>query len=135
MEFLYFMGGIIVVGVIYGGFLLNHVKSSYKTIIQQNQSILNHSTVKYADIQQEIADTISFVNDIKEKMAKDQYTQVSELNKEFTLLKETNEKQYHTFNFATKNMDKTTSTIVSEIQQLKSNIKALGADPNMLNRY
>ena len=68
-------------------------------------------------------------------MAKDQYTQVSELNKEFTLLKETNEKQYHAFNFATKNMDKTTSTIVSEIQQLKNNIKALGADPNMLNRY
>lgn len=135
MELLYFISGILTVGILYGIRLLRTVKSSHTDLLARYQSQSNISSVRFDDFKEELEDLNYLVMDIQKKMEKDQYESVSEINKELELLRgqvyNIQEKQDQ----GNQQKMKLISDNINEIQQLKVNIKALVQDPNMLTRY
>ena len=135
MELLYFISGILTVGVLYGIKLLRTVKSSHTDLLARYQSQSNISSIRYEEFKQDFQDVNVLVNDIQANMEKDQYAALSEINKEISevtaLADSTNNRLGDTDKKFTNNI----RDILNEIQQLKVNIKALGEDPNFLSKY
>ena len=80
MELLYFIGGILSVGVLYGVRLLRSVKSSHTELLARHQSQSNISFIRNADIDDAIDGLKLLVKDIQTNMEKDQYESLSEIN-------------------------------------------------------
>lgn len=73
--------------------------------------------------------------DIQSNMEKDQYKNLSRINKrlkELDTLANANSTRISESNTVN---TKTMTDAFNEIQQIKNNLKALGEDPNFLNRY
>ena len=73
--------------------------------------------------------------DIQSNMEKDQYKNLSKINERLKVLDElanTNSTRISESNTVN---TKTMTDAFNEIQQIKNNLKALGEDPNFLNRY
>lgn len=135
MELLYFISGILSVGVVYGIILLRTVKSSHTDLLARHQSQSNISSIRNIESKEELEALRILIEDIQANMEKDQYESLSGINKR---IKELDTVAYSTLDkvqFASKSNDKNFGTVFSEIQQLKNNLKALGQDPNMLSRY
>lgn len=135
MELLYFISGILSVGVVYGIILLRTVKSSHTDLLARHQSQSNISSIRNIESKEELEALRILIGDIQANMEKDQYESLSGINKR---IKELDTVAYSTLDkvqFASKSNDKNFGTVFSEIQQLKNNLKALGQDPNMLSRY
>ena len=135
MELIYFISGILSVGVLYGVRLLRAVKSSHMELLARHQSQSNISSIRNADVDDAIDDLKVLVKDIQANMEKDQYESLSSINKR---IKELDTVVYDTLDkvkFASGANDKNFSNVFSEIQQLKQNFKALGQDPNFVSRY
>ena len=128
MELLYFISGVLSVGVLYGIKLLRSVKSSHTGLLARYQSQSNISSIRFDEFKEELEDLKLLLGDIQDKMEKDQYESVSEINKRIErldiLLKNTISKA----EFASQSNDKNFTTSFSEIQQLKKNFKALSQD-------
>jgi hypothetical protein len=135
MELLYFISGILTVGVLYGIRLLRTVKSSHTDLLARYQSQSNISSIRYGDLSDDLKTVEDLVMDISSKMEKDQYAALSEINKEISevtaLADSTNNRLGDTDKKFTNNI----RDILNEIQQLKVNVKALGEDPNFLSKY
>lgn len=128
MELLYFISGILSVGVVYGVKLLRTVKSSHADLLARSQSQSNISSIRFEDFREELGDLNYLVMDIQKKMEKDQYESVSGINKR---IKELDTIVYDTLDkvkFSSGANDKNFSNVFSEIQQLKQNFKALSQD-------
>ena len=128
MELLYFISGILSVGILYSISLLRTVKSSHTELLARYQSQSNIFSIRFDEFKDELEDLGLLLGDIQSKMEKDQYESVSEINKRIErldiLLKNTISKA----EFASQSNDKNFSTSFSEIQQLKKNFKALSQD-------
>ena len=135
MELIYFISGILTVGVVYGIILLRAVKSSHTELLARYQLQSNLSSIRNADIDDAIDGLKLLVKDIQTNMEKDQYESLGSINKRIKELdtvvygnmdkiKQSN----HVFN-------KNVTDAFNEITQLKQNLKILGQDPNMLSRY
>ena len=134
MELLYFISGILSVGVLYGVRLLRSVKSSHTDLTDRFQSNSNISSIRNADLVQRVEDMESWVNDIQSKMETDHYEGLSKLNKRVDEL----------MNLAVDNKDKAVNVEIrqnndiskafSEIQQLKATIKEL-QQGDFLSKY
>ena len=128
MELLYFISGILSVGILYSISLLRTVKSSHTELLARYQSQSNISSIRFEEYKDELEDLKLLLVDIQNKMEKDQYESVSEINKRIErldiLLKNTISKA----EFASQSNDKNFTTSFSEIQQLKKNFKALSQD-------
>ena len=135
MELLYFISGILTVGVVYGIRLLRTVKSSHTDLLARYQSQSNISSIRYGDLSDDLKTVENLVMDIQANMEKDQYAALSEINKKISevmaLADSTNNRLGDTDKKFTNNI----RDILNEIQQLKTNIKALGEDPNFLSKY
>ena len=135
MELLYFISGILTVGVLYGIRLLRTVKSSHTDLLARYQSQSNISSIRYGDLSDDLKTVENLVMDIQANMEKDQYAALSEINKKISevmaLADSTNNRLGDTDKKFTNNI----RDILNEIQQLKTNIKALGEDPNFLSKY
>ena len=81
MELLYFISGVLSVGVLYGVKLLRRVKSSHTELLTRHQSQLNISSIRNEEFKQELEDLNILVRDIQSSMEKDQYESLSEINK------------------------------------------------------
>lgn len=135
MELLYFISGVLSVGVVYGIKLLRTVKSSHTDLLERYQSQSNISSIRNADIDDAIDDLKLLVKDIQTNMEKDQYESLSEINgklRDGILLAEANNRK---IGENAKVFNKNITDIINEIQQIKRGLKALGQDPNMLSRY
>ena len=135
MEILYFIAGILSVGVVYGVTLLRSVKSSHTEMLARHQSQSNISSIRSIDVDEAIEDLRLLVNDIQSNMEKDQYESLSEINgklRDGILLAEANNRKIAD---NAKVFNKNVTDAFTQIQQLRNNIKALGQDPNMLSRY
>ena len=135
MELLYFISGILSVGVVYGVKLLRSVKSSHTDLLARHQSQSNISSIRSIDVDGAIEDLRLLVNDIQSNMEKDQYESLSEINgklRDGILLAEANNRKIAD---NAKVFNKNVTDAFTQIQQLRSNLKALGQDPNMLSRY
>ena len=135
MELLYFIGGVLSVGVIYGVRLLRSVKSSHTELLARHQSQSNISSIRNADIDDTIDGLKLLVNDIQSNMVKDQYESLSEINgklRDGILLAEANNRK---ISENAKVFNKNVTDAFTEIQQIKNHIKIMAQDPNMTSNY
>ena len=135
MELLYFISGVLSVGILYGVKLLRTIKSSHTDLLARHQSQSNISSIRFDEYKDELEDLNILLVDIQGKMEKDQYESVSEINKEIKVLNTSLNETIGRMEFAMKSNEKNFSTIFSEVQQVKGSLKALGQDPNMVSRY
>ena len=135
MELIYFISGILTVGVIYGVVLLRAVKSSHTNLLAKYQSQSNISSIRYGDMDEELKGLKILIGDIQSKMEKDQYENLSEINKRIKELDEVVYKNTETIKQSNQVFNKNVTDAFNEITQLKQNIKILGQDPNMVSRY
>ena len=135
MEILYFIAGILSVGIIYGIILLRSVKLSHTDLLARHQSQSNISSMRSVDVDEAIEDLRLLVNDIQSNMEKDQYESLAGINvkiEEVSSLAVANNKRLGESN---KVFNKNITDVTTQIQQLRGNIKALGQDPNMSSSY
>lgn len=135
MELIYFISGILTVGVVYGVILLRSVKSSHTELLTRYQSQSNISSIRFNEYKNELEDLNILLGDIQGKMEKDQYESVSEINKEIKALGTSLNETVGRMDFAMKSNEKNFSTVFNDVQQLKNNVKILGQDPNFVSRY
>ena len=135
MELIYFISGIITVGAIYSVFLLHHIKSSHTSLLARQQSISNLSSIRYGEVKEEVEGLGMTIREVRGKMEKDQYASIAEINVKLEELFSLTESYARKQNDSNKVHTKNVADAFNEIQQLKNNLKALGQDPNFLNRY
>ncbi len=135
MELIYFISGILTVGVVYGIILLRAVKSSHTELLARHQLQSNISSIRNADIDDAIDDLKLLVKDIQTNMEKDQYESLTEINRRINELDAVAYKNLENANLTRQTNDGNFGKIFNEIQQVKTNIKTLGQDPNFVSRY
>lgn len=135
MELLYFISGVLSVGVLYGVKLLRTVKSSHTELLKRHQSQSNISSIRYSDLSDDLKTMEDLVMDISSKMEKDQYESLSEINgklRDGILLAEANNRKIaenaRVFN-------KNVTDAFTQIQQIRNNVKTLAQNPNMTSNY
>jgi len=135
MELIYFISGILSVGILYGIRLLRSVKSSHTELLARHQSQSNISSIRNADLDDQLDSLKLLIGDIQSNMEKDQYESLSVINRRINELDAVAYKNLENSNLTKKTNDGNFGKIFNEIQQLKNNIKTLGQDPNFLSRY
>ena len=135
MELIYFISGILTGGVVYGVVLLRHVKSSHTSLLESNQHSTNISSIRYADMQEKLDNMTGHMNEVKEIMEKDSYENLTKIKKRIGNMGEDIANIQNILNNDVNATEKNFNKAFTEIQTIKNNIKALGADPNFLNRY
>jgi hypothetical protein len=128
MELLYFISGILTVGVIYGVILLRNIKSSHAELLEKNQLQSNISSLRLGETMVEVNSIRELIIDIQSNMEKDQYQNLSKINKDIESLRGITLDTKSKLEFAMGSSDKNFSSVFSEIQQLKTNFKALSQD-------
>ena len=135
MELIYFISGILTVGVVYGVNLLRHVKSSHTDLLDKYQSQSNISSIRYFEMGEIVDEMKLYVNDIQTKLEKDSYKEMVTLKKKLDNnskeVKDLKDKLDININTA----DRSFSQVFNEIQTVKSQVKKLGEDPNFISRY
>ena len=135
MEIIYFISGILTVGVGYGVVLLRKVKSSHTELLERYQSQSNISSIRESDFEVKIKDLNTLLLDIQGKMEKDQYASISEINERIKFLEGLITKNTQNTNNAANTFNKDIAEAFSQINQLKRNLNKIGEDPNMVSRY
>ena len=135
MEIIYFISGILTVGVGYGVVLLRKVKSSHTELLKKYQSQSNISSIRESDFEVKIKDLNTLLLDIQGKMEKDQYASISEINERIKFLEGLISKNTQNTNNAANTFNKDIAEVFSQTSQLRRNLKKLGEDPNMVSRY
>jgi len=135
MELIYFISGILTVGVVYGVVLLRAVKSSHTELLEKYQSQSNISSIRFGDLGDDLKNVEDTMMDIQNAMEKDQYATVSEINSKLEELFNITDSNARKQNESNKVHTKNISDAFNDIQLLKNNLKALGQDPNFLSRY
>ena len=135
MEIIYFISGILTVGVGYGVVLLRKVKSSHTELLERYQSQSNISSIRESDFEVKIKDLNTLLLDIQGKMEKDQYASISEINERIKFLEGLITKNTQNINKSVNTFNKDIAEVFSQINQLKRNLNKIGEDPNMVSRY
>ena len=135
MEIIYFISGILTVGVGYGVVLLRKVKSSHTELLKKYQSQSNISSIRESDFEVKIKDLNTLLLDIHGKMEKDQYASISEINERIKFLEGLITKNTQNINNAANTFNKDIAEVFSQINQLKRNLNKIGEDPNIVSRY
>jgi hypothetical protein len=135
MELIYFISGILTVGVVYGIILLRAVKSSHTELLARYQLQSNLSSIRNADIDDAIDGLKLLVKDIQTNMEKDQYESLGSINKRIKELDTVVYGNMDKIKQSNQVFNKNVTDAFNEITQLKQNLKILGQDPNMLSRY
>lgn len=128
MELLYFISGILFVGVIYGVILLRGVKSSHTELLSSFNKSSYISSTRRAELREEIEDIKTMILDIQSNMEKDQYESLSSINKRIKELDAVAYENLNKIQLASEANNKNFGTVFSEIQQIKKNFKALSQD-------
>jgi len=128
MELLYFISGILFVGVIYGVILLRGVKSSHTELLSSFNKSSYISSTRRAELREEIEDIKTMMMDIQSNMEKDQYESLSSINKRIKELDVVAYENLNKIQLASEANNKNFGTVFSEIQQIKKNFKALSQD-------
>ena len=135
MELIYFLSGVLTVGVGYGVVLLRKVKSSHTELLKRYQSQSNISSIRESDFDVRIKDLNTLLLDIQGKMEKDQYASISEINERIKFLEGLITKNTQNINKSANTFNKDIAEVFNQTSQLKRNLKKLGEDPNMVSRY
>ena len=135
MELIYFISGILTVGIVYGVNLLRHIKSSHTELLAKYQSHSNISSIRSSEMDEKIRDMEAYVGDIQTKLEKDSYKATTRLSKDmekqFQIVGKLDSKVVNNINTTEKSLEKA----FTEIQTMKNQIRVLGEDPNFISRY
>jgi flagellar motility protein MotE (MotC chaperone) len=135
MELLYFISGVLSIGTVYAIVLLRKNQSNYHDALARLQSFQNICSIRKNEVSDELRDLNILIGDIQSSMEKDQYESLSELNKELGSIRKlanaTNQKLGESNQVFNKNIN----DVVREIQQIKNNVKIMGQDPNVIDRF
>lgn len=135
MELLYFISGILTVGVVYGVILLRTVKSSHAELLTRHQSLSNISSIRNSEFKEKYRDLKLLIGDIQTSMEKDQYESLSGINKRIKELDSVVYKNVDMIKQSNQVFNKNVTDAFNEISQLKQNVKTLGQDPSLIDRY
>ena len=135
MELIYFISGVLSVGVIYGVRLLRGVKSSHTELLARHQSQSNISSIRSADLDDQLDGLKLLIGDIQSKMENDQYKNLSELNKKNQELSGLINKVQSDLKESNRVFNKNIVDVSNRINQLNQNLNKLGQDPNLVSRY
>jgi len=130
MEILFFINGILFLGMIGGILLLRQMNISNKDLEKQIQDQINSSYINNGNLWDELTYIKNLVLDIQFNMEKDQYENLSNLKKGMEILQSDTKKDRERINFLYTNSDKINGSVFSEIQQLKQNIKSISQNYN-----
>jgi len=135
MELLYFISGILTVGVVYGVILLRTVKSSHAELLTRHQSLSNISSIRNSEFKEKYRDLKLLIGDIQLSMEKDQYESLSKLNQLIKKIEIRVNKNVDMIGQSNSVFNKNVTDAFNEISQLKQNVKTLGQDPSLIDRY
>ena len=135
MELLYFISGVLSVGILYGVKLLRTVKSSHTDLLARHQSQSNISSIRNADLDDQLDGLKLLIGDIQANMEKDQYAALSEINKRIKELDTVAYGNGSKIEQSNKVFNKNVTDAFNEIMQLKNTIKFMAQDPNMTSNY
>ena len=135
MELLYFISGVLSVGVLYGVRLLRGVKSSHTELLARYQSQSNISSIRFDEFRDELEDLKVLSIDIQDKMEKDQYESVSEINKRIERLDKMLKDTISKAEFASQSNEKNFGTVFTELGQVKQTVKVMSQDPNFTRTF
>tara|TARA_R110001632_G_scaffold169241_1_gene288097 strand:- start:959 stop:1366 length:408 start_codon:yes stop_codon:yes gene_type:complete len=135
MELLYFISGILSVGIIYGIILLRTIKSSHDDLLARHQSQSNISSIRFSEMVDDMDSLNNLVRDIQSGMEKDQYENLAKINTDLKMVSALANATNNRLGEVNKVMLKTTSDTFTQIQQLKSNLKQAIQGPNMTSQY
>lgn len=135
MELLYFISGILSVGITYAILLLRKNQSNYHDALARLQHHQNISSIRSNELSSNVDDLKLWSKDIKNKLEKDQYESVAEINKEVERLRSMTTTINKKLSEGNRVFNKNITDVTSEIQQLKRNIGTLGKDANTIDRY
>jgi len=128
MELLYFISGILSVGIVYGIKLLRTVKSSHTELLDSFNKSQYISSTRRAELKERLDDLEVLIKDIQTNMEKDQYENLGKLNQRIKELDAVAYDNTSKLKFASESNNKNFGTVFSEIQQIKKNFKALSQD-------
>jgi predicted nucleic acid-binding Zn-ribbon protein len=129
MELLYFIVGILSMAVLY---------AVIQVIITKNENIdlrLNIEDLSYNIedyIQESLENLESRITSVQDKLEEDSYDNISGITKQLAELNKMTNAMNVRFGDGAKFTEKQLSAAFTEIQQLKTNIKALNQDPNLM---
>lgn len=135
MELLYFIAGILSVGVVYGVVLLNKVKSTHTDLLAKTDIQSNLSSIQITELREEVEEFKKLIFDVRSQMDKDQYESLTGINKR---LEELDKVAYGNLEKADKNnqvIEKNISTLFSELGQVKQTVKIMSQDPNFTRTF
>ncbi len=135
MELLYFISGVLSVGILYGVKLLRTIKSSHTDLLARHQSQSNISSIRSSEFEDQLKDLKLLIGDIQSSMEKDQYENLSEINKRIKELDNTTHTTKKDLQQSNQVFNKNVTDAFNEIMQLKNNLKVLLQDPNMTSNY
>tara|TARA_R110000796_G_scaffold70616_1_gene160448 strand:+ start:123 stop:590 length:468 start_codon:yes stop_codon:yes gene_type:complete len=132
MELLYYIGGILSVGIIYAIFLLRRNQSHYHDALARLQSHQNISSIRNRDVKDKIDELTEYTKDIKSKMKKDQYSSVSETNNRIGELNKMASAMNIKITQNQKILETNISRTSTEINTMKNTLKQLGQNPDFI---
>lgn len=135
MELLYFIAGILSVGVVYGVVLLNKVKSTHTDLLAKTDIQSNLSSIQITELREEVEEFKKLIFDVRSQMDKDQYESLTGINKR---IEELDKVAYGNLERADKNnqvVEKNISTLFSELGQVKQTVKIMSQDPNFTRTF
>ena len=132
MELLYYICGILSVGIIYAIFLLRRNQSHYHDALARLQSHQNISSIRNGDVKEKLYDLTEYTKDIKSKMEKDQYSSVSEINNRMGELNKMTSAMNVKITQNQKILETNISRTSTEINTIKNTLKQLGQDPDFI---
>ena len=135
MELLYFISGILTVGTVYGVVLFRQIKSSHAELLARHQSLSNISSIRNSEFKEKYRDLKLLIGDIQLSMEKDQYESLSGINKRIKELDNVVYKNVDMIKQSNQVFNKNVTDAFNEISQLKQNVKTLGQDPSLIDRY
>jgi hypothetical protein len=132
MELLYFISGILSVGITYSIVLLRKNQSNYTDALASLQSFKNIFSMNLDDIRTNVEFVETKYSEILSKLEKDQYASISEVNGQLKDLS----RQTNAMNERLSQVSKTLNNHISqssvERNTLKNNFKKLSQDPNFI---
>lgn len=135
MELIYFISGILTVGIVYGVVLFQKIKFSHTELLETSQSLLNISSIRSAEFEEKLGDLKILIVDIQSSMEKDQYKSLSDINKRIKELEGLTSSINKRMGESNKVFNKNITDTLTQIAGIRNNIKALSQDPNMSSKY
>ena len=135
MELIYFISGILTVGVVDGVVLFQKIKLSHTELLGTSQSLLNISSIRSAEFEEQLGDLKILIVDIQSSMEKDQYKSLSAVNKRIKELEGLTSSINKRMGESNKVFNKNITDTLTQIAGIRNNIKALSQDPNMSSKY